>query len=480
MMTRSTLGQTLNVYPALEIHSSQCLLFSSIAFRMAQRGNNTSYLEKIEKDIENKVNQIAASVSEKKGKESDPGEGLGTGKGRNIDDIEIHTEADEEPAKLIDERFNKTEIHTESDPSKRKKEKSSIDRIKKMLRGNKQTRVQVLGPVTGKGQAQKTETYGESKPSEIDKDIVVTGNPKMTGKLTIESKYASKNPAKAVKKENFHQEKLTGFNIDDVRKAAQENVTRDLVGMKLPQVPHTKHAHMAYRDYSEAHKVLSTNIENLRKVLKAIEDVPSSNLNEQGIEMVKQPKAGYYPKLLSVPSNATSGSKEQFNASDSPLNENGVSLGNRIPPYLPQHPPYYRVLQSQSSTQTSIAPLTAALANHPKTKVETNFVPLWTTVAPGLHVVQSNGNFLMTNATSQVSGDVPDRFNAAALVDNDTGNNAAGHRASRVVQASVGQLRDNSIVSSAGRLISSLNTQNKSLQETFKELTPEDTAKICK
>lgn len=373
------------------------------------------------------------------------------------------------------------EIHTETDrpsASQTIDEKKPKEKLSKVDEEERTQRVEVLDPVIDKTPEKGKTSSDESVVTEINKDIVVTGKPKLNENVFIDSTFRNNHPHKTNHKGRYvHTENITGFNIDDVSPIKSHlHSSSGHVGSKP-----TTHAqqHKAYHDYAEAHKVLNKNIEKLKNVLKAIEDEP--RLNEQGIEMVKK-NAGQL------------GQKQRSNnsAATTVLQLSGTPLVTSLPPYLP--PAGYKVLNSQSSTQTTVTklpgPPTAQKAP-PNNVPLVNNPPITTSVgkanleqdvganqsqlahtsgvrlgaqsvrvvnAPGLHVIQGNGNQLNADISTQASADVVDHI-ANELVDHNV----------------VGQANNNG----ASHWVNRLHPHNKTLQETFKELRPDDT-KICK
>lgn len=482
-----------------------CTVFSAIflnfleAFRIAQNTDNSTYLEKIEKDIEDKVNTIAEAAATEPKKTPSGAAKSNDNNINTVDDIEIHTEADE-PDKP--KSNSKTEIHTESDIQDAGNEKHPINKTPKIRHEERTQRVEVLGPVI-----EIKKPSDENEQTEINKEIVVTGRPKLNGKVTIDTTFQYKHPHKTkIKKNGEHKEKLTGFSIDDVAPVkSPSNATSN--DMRLKTTTHARQ-HKAYHDYSVAHKVLNSNIEKLRNVLQAIEGAPANNkASEQGIEVVKK-KSGRLGAL--------SGQTQHPNEIEASLQLSGTP--QVIPPYLPQAPAGYKVVKSQSTTQTTVTklpgtPVTQQPANdivsvtklpgHPVTQqpankiVSANTSPVQNSAvtvtplqnasakqvqlpqtsgipvranaglpqasAPGLHVVQGNGNLPNDNVNTQTSADVLDHL-ASELVDHD----AASHTA------------NNGVGNSVSHWANQPQPRNDSLQETFKELSPDDSAKICK
>ena len=396
-----------------------------------------------------------------------------------VDEIEIHTETDDP---------DKTKIHTESDVDQPSDEEDPMNKPSEDEKEERTQRVEVLGPVID-----IKKPLDQNKQTEIDKEIVVTGKPKLNGKLTIDTTYHDNNPHKLKNKEkDEHKEELTGFSIDDViplktRLNATSNETR-----LHTHAPRKK----AYHDLSVAHKVLSSNIEKLRNVLKAIEDVPTANnkVNEKGMEVVKK-----NPDR----SNALFKHQPHLNKNDGPsLQLSGTPQVNNNPPYLPQDLSGFKVLKSQSSTQTTVAKLPGAPVTLPTADkmASINTTPIQTTTAavfpmqndtgkqtqlpqadavphrgnaipqasaPGLHVIQGNGNLPNDKVSTQASSDVFDHL-ASELVDHDAASHASGKAANKELANSVSDW------------MNKLKAHNDSLQETFKELNPDESAKICK
>lgn len=465
------------------------------AFRIAQNTNNSTYLEKIEKDIEDKVNIIAEAAATDSKKPPSGTEKSNDKKISTVDDIEIHTEADDpdKPKSNV-----KTEIHTENDITDKGNEKDPTNKPPKFRHEERTQRVEVLGPVI-----ELKKPSDENGQTEINKEIVVTGKPKLNGKVTIDTTFQYKHPHMTENKENGeHKEKLAGFRIDNVV-AAKSPSNPTSADMRLKTTTHTRQ-HKAYHDYSVAHKVLNSNIEKLKNVLKAIEGAPAnSKTNEQGIEVVKK-KSGRLGAL--------SGKKQQLNKNEASLQLSGTpQVVNIIPPYLPQAPSGYKVLKSQSSTQTTVSKLpgppvtqqparnivsanTSPVLNSTVTVTplqtatpsglqtaranqvqlpQTSGVPLRVkdafpqASAPGLHVVQGNGNPPNDQASTQNSADVFDHL-ASELVDHDAASHTTNHAA------------NNGAGKDVSNWVNQLHPRNDSLQETFKELSPEESAKICK
>lgn len=446
-------------------------------------------MEKIEKDIEDKVNIIAESASENpkkppsKAGKSDDNTPIDT-----VDDIEVHTETDQ-PDKPKNAFHPK--IHTESDLQHPINEKDSLHNHPKVKTEERTQRVEVLGPVI-----ELKKPSDDDKHTEIDKDIVVTGKPKLNGKVMIDTSFHYQHPNKVHISE--HNEKLTGFSIDKV--APVTNPSNATFGdMRLKTTTHSRQ-HKAYHDFSVAHKVLNSNIEKLRNVLKAIEDAPANNkVDDQGSKVVKK-KSGRFGDIP--------GEKLHLNKNQPSLQFSGTQQISNIPlpPYLSPFPPGYKVLKSQSATQTTVAkvpnaPVTPqpagnavspnlqsrtspvqnpAVVINPLQTVgakqvqpsDTNSIPLRVNTAlqqataPGLHVIQGNRNLPNDNVSAQAST-VFDHL-ASELVDHDATSHATDHAAT------------NQIVKSANDWMNKPHPGNQSLQETFKELSPDESAKICK
>ena len=405
-----------------------------------------------------------------------------------VDDIEIHTETDQ-PDKPKN-TFHPA-IHTESDLQHAGNGKDPLHKLPKVKTEKRTQRVEVLDPVI-----ELKKPSDDDKQTEIDKDIVVTGKPKLNGKVTIDTSFHYQQPNKVHISE--HNEKLTGFSIDKVAPVKRpSNAT--FSNMRLKTTTHSRQ-HKAYHDYSVAHKVLNSNIEKLRNVLQAIEDVPANNkVNEQGIKVVKKQNR----KLGDIP-----GEKQHLNTNQPSLQLSGTPKINNVPlpPYLPPFPPGYKVLKSQSSTQmtvtrvpsTPVPPQLAGNAASPNLQSrtspvqnpavvlnplqtlgaeqgqlpQTDSIPLRTNTAlphataSGLHVIQGNENLPNDNVSTQASS-VFDHL-ASELVDHDATSHAADHAAT------------NQIIKSVNDWMKKPHPGNESLQETFKELSPDESAKICK
>ena len=435
------------------------------------------------------MNIIAESASEKpkkppsKAEKSDDNTPIDT-----VDDIEIHTETDQ-PDKP--KNTYRPKILTESDLQHTVNGKDPLHKHPKVKHEERTQRVEVLGPVI-----ELKKPSDDDKQTEIDKDIVVTGKPKLNGKVTIDTSFHYQHPNKVHISER--NGKITGLSIDKV--APVTNPSNATFGnMPLKTTTHSRQ-HKAYHDFSVAHKVLNSNIEKLRNVLKAIEDAPANNkAHEQGLKGVNKKSS----RLGEIP-----GEKQHLNKNQPTLQLSGTSqIGNiPLPPYLPPFPPGYKVLKSQSSTQTTVtkvpsAPVTPqpagnaaspnlqsrtsplqnqAAAINPLQTVgakqlqlpQSSSIPLRANTAlqqataPGLHVIQGNGNLPNDNVSTQPSS-VFEHL-ASELVDHDASSHATSHAAT------------NQVIKSANDWMNKPHPGNKSLQETFKELSPDESAKICK
>ena len=373
------------------------------------------------------------------------------------------------------------EIHTEADEPQRNQTSSGQEHVEKLERTQ---RVEVLDPVLKKKPHEEklsSHSFHASKITEFNKDIVITGKPKLNGNVVIDTTFHYKHPHKTTHKENYiHTENITGFNIDDVSPIkSHSSATHGHVG---PKMTAQVHQHKAYDDYAAAHKVLNKNIEKLRNVLKAIEDVPvSSRVKDQGIEKVKKNDGELGRTQHSNKSVATT-----------VVRLSGTPVVATIPSYIP--PAGYKVLKTQSSTQTTVTkvpgppnaqplrpiaipvvntppirpnvgdanPLQDASANQSELPHTSGFPlgaqPVSRETAPGLHVIQGKANPLNVDVSTQASADVVDHI-ASELVDHSAGSQANGY--------------------GPGHWVKRLHPNDTTLQETLKELKPDDT-KICK
>ncbi|XP_022790138.1 uncharacterized protein LOC111329653 isoform X2 [Stylophora pistillata] len=439
------------------------------AFRISQNTDNTTYLEKIEKDIEEKVNTIAEKASDYLKKPSIHTGNKSNSKASAVDDIEIHTEADEE------EKTKK--IHSENDVDQPSHEQDSMHNSSEDNETERTQRVEVLGPVID-----LSKPVDQNDETDIDKEIVVTGQPKLNGKLTIDTTYHYNHPYKLKNKEQEkHEEKLAGFSIDDV---FSPKTRSNRTSYETPLRPHAVQ-NKAYKDLTVANKALSSNIEKLKNVLEAIEDVPSDKkTSEKGIVVVRKlhPNALHQQHLKN---------KGRF------LALSGTPQVHENPPYLPQEPSNIKVLKSQSTTQTTITKLpgspvtplaadkkastmikspTAKTSTLQNDSVKQTQLPVMDayphgensiapTSAPGLHVIQGNRNLPSSKARTNASSEVFDHL-ASELVDHDATGNPTPVTA------------DKGTTNSVTDWMKKLKPHNNSLQETFNELNPDDSAKI--
>ena len=382
------------------------------------------------------MNAIAEIASQDPKNKTDAGNNQ-ENKDKPVDNIEIHTETDEPPVKA----------------------KKAVNKFSKIDSEERTQRVEVLDPIV-KTHPHKGKSFShEDETTEINKDVVITGKPKLRGNVVIDTAIRYKHPHKTHKENNANIEKVSGYDIDDVS-SMKTHFTPNHVGAKMPANPSQP---KAYQDYAEAHKVLSKNIEKLKSVLKAIEDGPPTNrVNQQGIEMVKKNDGKLGPKQ---PSNNS--------AVTTVLQMSGTPVGPSNPPS--KRPADYHVLQSQSTTQTNVTrlpgppnaqqlrPLQDTATNQSQLPYTSGVLlkapprPVSDVASPGLHVIQGNEN-APNDVSTQDSADVVDHI-AHELV---------GH-------GSFSQ----SNVHGSNHLKNMLHSHNKTLQETFKELTPDNT-KICK
>lgn len=414
------------------------------------------------------MNTIAEKASDYLNKPSIHTRKKNNGKTSAVHDIEIHTESDKPD--------NTKKIDPESDVDQPSHEQDSIHNSSEDNKTERTQRVEVLGPVID-----LTKPLDQNDETDIDKEIVVTGQPKLNGKLAIDTTYQYSHPPKLKNREKErHKEKLAGFSIDDViTPKTRSNRTSKKTPLHLHAV-----RNKAYKDLTVANKALNTNIEKLRNVLEAIEDVPSDNkASEKGTVIVKNmhPNALYHQQHLNKnkrPSLALSGTPE--------VHQN--------PPYLPQTPSDLKVLKSQSTVQTTVtelphSPFTTSAADEKastpiqnsrakafplknnsgnKTQLATvegaNTIP--PTSTPGLHVIQGTRDLPSGKAGNNMSYEVFDHL-ASELVDHDTTGNPTPVTAGKGTRNTVTDWMKN------------LKPHNASLQETFNELNPVDSAKIC-
>lgn len=414
------------------------------------------------------MNNIAEKASDYLNKPSIHTRKKNNGKTSAVHDIEIHTESDKPE--------NTKKIDSESDVDEPSHEQDSIHNSSEDNKTERTQRVEVLGPVID-----LTKPLDQNDETDIDKEIVVTGQPKLNGKLTIDTTYQYSHPPKLKNREKErHKEKLAGFSIDDViTPKTRSNRTSKKTPLHLHVV-----RNKAYKDLTVANKALNSNIEKLRNVLEAIEDVPSDNkASEKGTVIVKNmhPNALYH--------------QQHFNKNKRPsLALSGTPEVHQNPPYLPQTPSDLKVLKSQSTVQTTVtelphSPFTTSAADEKastpiqnsrakasplknnsgnKTQLATvegaNTIP--PTSTPGLHVIQGTRDLPSGKAGNNMSYEVFDHL-ASELVDHDTTGNPTPVTAGKGTRNTVTDWMKN------------LKPHNASLQETFNELNPVDSAKIC-
>lgn len=434
--------QFVFVSKLLTFHDFYSFSFSSLAFKISQNVNNSSYLEKIEKDIQDKVDAIAAVTTDnpKNQTEDTKTAHKELSNDKPVDNIEIHTE---------------TEAETPVKP--KESQKSKFSKLNK-----KERRVEVMDPVVKTSTEKDKVSQHQSVKTEFNKDIVITGRPKLSGNVVIESTMKYKHPQNAAPKgKSANIENVTGYDIDDVAgMKTHVNATPSNITITVPEhISQSK----AYQNYAQAHKILSKNIQNLKDVLNAIEGVPANSTtgNKQRIVTMKT-------------NDGTMGPKTSLAGNDEALKIVKVS-GTPIGPSNSNHkvPAGYKVLKTTSTTETTITKLPGPLyaqVHKPSAKSATNqpvvsgasvkaqAQPVHVVSFPGLHVVQGYGHQAPTDVSAQGSADIVDHI-ASELIDHN---------------------RQQSHAQSHSNLLHVPRPQNQSLlQETFKELTPDNT-KICK
>lgn len=404
--------------------------------------NNSSYLEKIEKDIQDKVDAIAAVTTDNPKNQTQDTKTAHKepSNDKPVDNIEIHTE---------------TEAETPVKP--KQPQKSKFSKINK-----KERRVEVMDPVVKTSTEKDKVSQDHSVKTEFNKDIVITGSPKLSGNVVIESTMKYKHPQNAAPKgKSANIENVTGYDIDDVAgMKTHVNATPSNITVTVPEhISQNK----AYQNYAQAHKILSKNIQSLKDVLNAIEGVPGNSTtgDKQGIVTMKT-------------NDGTMGPKTSLTGKDEALKVVKVS-GTPIGPSNTNHkvPAGYKVLKTTSTTETTITKLPGPLYAQvlkPSAESATNksvasgasvkahAQPVRAVSFPGLHVVQGYAHQAPTDVSTQGSADIVDHI-ASELVDHH---------------------KRQSHAHSHSDLLHMPRPQNQSLlQETFKELTPDNT-KICK
>ena len=371
------------------------------------------------------------------------------------DDVKtVHKEGNDKPVDNI-------EIHTDTEAEALVKPKES-QKSKFSKLNNKERRVEVIDPMVKTSPEKDKVSQHRSVKTEFNKDIVITGKPKLSGNVVIESTMKYKHPQNAAPKgKSANIEKVTGYDIDDVAvMKTHVNATPSNITITVPEhISQNK----AYQDYAQAHKILSKNIQNLKDVLNAIEGVPGNSAtgNKQGIVTMKT-------------NDGTMGPKTSLTGNDEALKIVKVS-GTPVGPSNTNHkvPAGYKVLKTTSTTETTITKLPGppyAQVLKPSAESDTNqsvasgasvkahAQPLHAVSFPGLHVVQGYGHQAPADVSAQGSADIVDHI-ASELVDHN---------------------RQQSHAHSHSNLLHTPRSQNQSLlQETFKELTPDNT-KICK
>ena len=270
---------------------------------------------------------------------------------------------------------------------------------------------------TGKG-PQSTEKSNMSssgnEETEIDKDIVITGEPKLNGRVHIDTNLYFKHRHKNARNENSKNTTVMSLAYSEEKPDKSQLI--GTVGHVVSNESTHAQTHRAYHDYELAHKVLSKNIEKLKNVLEAIEDTHKTKVSDRYSNRKFNRDEGLVQRKPLFNDRKATNSLQLANHSDQETIKNGSLLSHTRSLALKEQP---------LSNKDSI----------------------------GLHVVEGNGNQTV-DIRSQASSDIVDRI-ANELVRHGVTSEPNG--------------------SSVNQWVNRLPYHNKTLQETLKELKPDDT-----
>lgn len=252
-----------------------------------------------------------------------------------------------------------------------------------------------------------------NEDTEIDKDIVITGEPKLNGRVHIDTNLYFEHRQKNARNESSENTTVTR-PADSGEKPDKSQLVGSVGHVVSSESTHAQ-THKAYHDYEVAHKVLSKNIEKLKNVLEAIEDTHKTKNTEFSNRKFNRDEGLVQQKPLFNDRKATN-SLQLANHSNQDTIKNGSLLSHTRSLGLKEQP---------LSNKDSI----------------------------GLHVVEGNGNRTV-DIRSQASSDVVDRI------------------ANELVRHGVTSEPNGSTVN---QWVNRLSSHNNTLQETLKELKPDDT-----
>ncbi|XP_074627677.1 uncharacterized protein LOC141885719 isoform X3 [Acropora palmata] len=357
------------------------------AYKISQNASNATVLENIEKDIQNKVNAMAAVAEGSTNDRSDTEE-IDKEHDEKAGDAEIHSETNE----LVD-----VENDTSSEPADNSSKGGQEDRTEKGPQDMEKSKMSSSG----------------NEETEIDKDIVITGEPKLNGRVHIDTNLYFEHRQKNARNESSKNTTVTRPAYREEKPDKSQLI--GTVGHVVSSESTHAQTHKAYHDYEVAHKVLSKNIEKLKNVLEAIEDTHKTKNTEYSNRKFNRDEGLVQQKPLFNDRKATN-SLQLANHSDQHSIKNGSLLSHTRSLGLKEQP-----LSSKDSI--------------------------------GLHVVEGNGNQTV-DIRSQASSDVVDRI-ANDLVRHGVTSEPNG--------------------SSVNQWVNGLPYHNNTLQETLKELKPDDT-----
>ena len=303
-------------------------------------------------------------------------------------DAEIHSETNE----LVD-----VENDTSSEPPDNSSKSGQEDRTEKDPQGKEKSKMSSPG----------------NEETEIDKDIVITGEPKLNGRVHIDTNLYFEHRQKNARNESSKNTTVTRPAYSEEKPDKSQLI--GTVGHVVSSESTHAQNHKAYHDYEVAHKVLSKNIEKLKNVLEAIEDTHKTKNTGYSNRKFNRDEGIVQQKLLFNDRKATN-SLKLANHSDQHTIKNGSLLSHTRSLGLKEQP-----LSSKDSI--------------------------------GLHVVEGNGNQTV-DIRSQASSDIVDRI-ANDLVRHGVTSEPNG--------------------SSVNQWVNGLPYHNNTLQETLKELKPDDT-----
>ncbi|XP_068730208.1 uncharacterized protein [Montipora capricornis] len=431
------------------------------AFRISQNSTNSTYLENLEKDIQDKVNAMAATA---------------------VGGMMNQSTADKS-YKDKDEAERNIEVYKETGKSEQSHEeilKEVVGNSSKVSQENRKESVEALDHnIVGNSEG----SLDENEQTMIDKDIVITGEPELNENDNIDADSHNKRPQRTAHDESSAHSKNITMLINEGIKPAKRKFNGSVDDVTVKEGTHAQ-KHTAYHDFEMAHKVLNKNIENLKSVLAEIEDSHANISNETNNKKPNRNEDILDLRPLFNDRKVSTGLRLSGTNLRPLFNDRKVSTGLRLSGTLSVGPfsPDLKVSKSEMSKQTTVTKLTDLpklqfvrpnTTGIQSTIEETNPIqntgkkefklahnsgftlktqPVLNADSIGFHFVAGSGNKTV-DIKSQASADDVDRI------------------ANELVRHGV---PNDSNDSSTNPWMNTLRHHNKTLRETLKELKPYD------